>query len=963
MSATEKTSCLLLALETSLEDGGREAMGTCEGLPALSQLLALTTARVTILNGAIRVEAYDGARNRVVAYELEESGPAWRHGRFVDDRAGVIYVLRVPGRKTAPACWLMPQEDPHELCVFLGNGLVLRARSPLTLRLAPAEARSFWGDLFWLQPRGNESAFWNRLTEFGLPERVTLESATTRVALVEMRISSARRGTADAFDTGDCHSGELGPLTGRSPGSPPSKSMSTFALGSGAGEHIGWIVAPTILDETATLVNAVAAVCGEFDQPDGQGGLMLDWYQRAAKSLGESNLNAFTRVREVMKSLIALYILPTAVKNGEIPPEMKPVYGGGLQDMFANPAIAPDQRWCAFLSGLKKPAPEFGGPLPTPAQHHDYRQAILQEIVNDVLEKRYAAPAVPKLLPYHWGCWALDFNAHSFRMKLRPGNAVIKGFTITGEGLRLELALDQVTVDCEYSTTPSDSDGNVALCILSFGAANIVELQWGDGTVVARDVCLPLEFVPKRDGGQIKLEAKLGQTFHADLDYFFSTNNMWALGPSLLVSLCLTLSDAFEGTLLEFAAGEVKKFIDPLGLTFPALFHFEDAPPPELDEAVMATNPGVAQLLGARVFLPEERAPVPLPPLVAPASTADFAITLAIDYLNGVLAHRLSQFNEAVPPIVFDWKKYLSGADLPPVKPPEGYEPFNKLAYPGDYEETSEEWAIGSPVFSPGKAVGRPGVKDAIGSVQIPVTYRLTCTLFGWAGDIQLPKPVRAGKPSLPDPMHAGHTLVALEDYLTARYGLYREASGQIASPPLRMFETAPVHVNPSPLSHVMNVGIATVIWDSYPIATDEHINVQLQVTLPAHFNLVESPSFLPSLDLTYGALDILLTKATYSARFPGLGTQPELWTELVRSHLTPFADRHKFTEKFTHAYMNVWPMCGDVFSSFAPDDQLFLLTFTFDTMLTNVDPTTLDLESDAGRIKLNFRFLRGLAN
>ena len=385
--------------------------------------------------------------------------------------------------------------------------------------------------------------------------------------------------------------------------------------------------------------------------------------------------------------------------------------------MFANPAIAPDQRWCAFLSGLKKPAPEFGGPLPTPAQHHDYRQAILQEIVNDVLEKRYAAPAVPKLLPYHWGCWALDFNAHSFRMKLRPGNAVIKGFTITGEGLRLELALDQVTVDCEYSTTPSDSDGNVALCILSFGAANIVELQWGDGTVVARDVCLPLEFVPKRDGGQIKLEAKLGQTFHADLDYFFSTNNMWALGPSLLVSLCLTLSDAFEGTLLEFAAGEVKKFIDPLGLTFPALFHFEDAPPPELDEAVMATNPGVAQLLGARVFLPEERAPVPLPPLVAPASTADFAITLAIDYLNGVLAHRLSQFNEAVPPIVFDWKKYLSGADLPPVKPPEGYEPFNKLAYPGDYEETSEEWAIGSPVFSPGKAVGRPGVKDAIGSV------------------------------------------------------------------------------------------------------------------------------------------------------------------------------------------------------------------------------------------------------
>ncbi|MDH4078551.1 MAG: hypothetical protein OEU68_01895 [Nitrospira sp.] len=968
MSANEE-SALVLTIQTALTGKGQDALGNRNALALTEQLLAFARATVTVAQGAIRVEGYEATGDRLVSYELEVATGSWRRGQFVDHKAGTVHALRVPTRKAAPTSWVLPQEETQELCIYLNNGTLLRASVPLGLRLSMLEARTFWGDLFWLQPEDDDAAYWEQLASFGLPQQVSLEAGETGATLVEIAIIEAKRGAPGVLDVEGYRMVGLTPLHGEARNKVPEPGVWTYALGAGSGEHIGWIIAPSIIKEVQQLANEIAKTCGEFDQYDSQGGLILDWYDRAAKKLGTSKLNAFTRVRELLKSAIALHILPSAVNKGEIPPEMDAMYGQWLKNIFADKKVEANQRWCTFLNGLEQPPPEFGGTQPTAVDHKKYRQKILLELVDDVLQERFAGPVVDRQKPYNYSCWAFDFDARGFKMKLQPGSNVLKTLDVTAQGLRLDVAIERVTVDFEYETQPSGSVGNVALCFFTFGAANIVEIQSGNATVVAKDVLLSLELVPTQVGKQIKLEAKLGSSSHANISYGFHGSNIFTLGMTEVLSAIFTLANAFEGDLLDEVGESVEGFIADLDLRFPDLFNFEDAPAPALDTAVVVSNPGKAQLIGARITLPADRAPTPLPALTLPTCAGDFAITLATDYLNGVAAYRLSQFKKTAKALHFDWRQHLSGESLPNVTLPGGYNPPAEGGkYPTDYEETDEEWTVGTPVLKLASPSALPGLSDAVGTIHIPITYRLTRTHYAWGGIVRRPEVapewwwMGLKGPLGPELVSRGDLLIDLDHIMTARYGMYRQADGQIVSPvPPDLTGGVAPRINPSLGWHAVDVGGVIVEWYPYAVSTDEHINVQLEATLPAHLNLAQSLSFLPTLDLTYGTLQVMLKKATYSASFPDLQNPPSLFPQLVQTYLQPFAALHPFQKTFQHPYANAWLLCNDVYVSFASNETPVLFVFTVDTMLNAADSQKLHIERDGARLQVTFRFLESL--
>jgi hypothetical protein len=384
---------------------------------------------------------------------------------------------------------------------------------------------------------------------------------------------------------------------------------------------------------------------------------------------------------------------------------------------------------------------------------------------------------------------------------------------------------------------------------------------------------------------------------------------------------------------------------------------------------VVIPNPGKAQLIGACLTLPGDRAPAPLPALTMPTCDGDFSITLATDYLNGVGAYRLASFKKTAKALHFDWKQFLSGESLPDVTLPGGYNPPPKDGkYPCDYEANKEEWTIGAPVFKPATLAALPGLSDAIGTIHIPITYRLTRTHYAWGGIVRSPDVapewwwMGLKGPLGPGPVSRGDLLIDLDNILTARYGMYRQADGQIISqaPPHLMKGTAP-HINPSPGWHAVDFGGVIVEWYPYAVSTDEHINVQLEAMLPAHLNLIPLDySFLPALDLTYGTLQVTPKKAIYSASFPGLQNQVGLFAQLVQTYLQPFVALHAFQETFDHPYVNAWWLCGD-YDSFGPNETPVTLIFTVDTMKNEADWQKLNIERDGDRLKVTFRFLENL--
>ena len=187
-----------------------------------------------------------------------------------------------------------------------------------------------------MQPRDDERSFWERIAAFGIPQQVTLEDAATNTTLVDVEITATKSTESGGFDIEGCRSVEAHPLTGSMSGalSPRARGsvttmMSTMST-TGSGEHIGWIVSPKILQEVQQVVNEIGSVCGEFTEHDFKGGVVVDWYQRASEALGTTTLNSLTRVREILKALIAQRVLPADFEAGSVPPRDRSRLGARL---------------------------------------------------------------------------------------------------------------------------------------------------------------------------------------------------------------------------------------------------------------------------------------------------------------------------------------------------------------------------------------------------------------------------------------------------------------------------------------------------------------------------------------------------------------------------------------------------------------------------------------------------------
>ena len=113
-----------------------------------------------------------------------------------------------------------------------------------------------------------------------------------------------------------------------------------------------------------------------------------------------------------------------------------------MQTLYADANVPADQRWCTFINGMKQSPPESFGPpgsglrRPTEADHHNYRQKVLLDLVSDVRRKRYGTIVVPRPDSFTWSCWAFHFDAYNLRMKVRPGTALLENVSVTAQGLR-----------------------------------------------------------------------------------------------------------------------------------------------------------------------------------------------------------------------------------------------------------------------------------------------------------------------------------------------------------------------------------------------------------------------------------------------------------------------------------------------------------------------------------------------
>ncbi len=692
-------------------------------------------------------------------------------------------------------------------------------------------------------------------------------------------------------------------------------------------------------------------------------------------------------------------ILPDAIEAGEVPSEITGENKKRIQNIIKNKGIKPADRFCALLKQIKAP-PGSTGTLfaPNEDDHDKYRKQAILDMVYEIFENRFGTLKIPKPAAISGSNWAVNYSFRPTKIKIITGTQPFKDFSITQQGLRLDLQLDQVKIDLEYDTSPSGSTGNVALCIFTFGGANIVEIQQGNGTATANNVFLSFDLIPSVQGQQIEFELKLSDRSHAKLSYDLKGTNIFTLGAAEIASLIATAFNAFEEDIFEAIGDELKDLGQDFPVSFPGLFTFVDTPKVSLKHAVIDSNPSQSLLLGARLNLPKGTIPAPVEVSGPLTCKRDFAITLSTDYLNGVLYHRLDQYKKKTQSLKLDWKKYLTSQDLPSVTLPSDYQDNPK--FPQSFHENHEEWKVSNPYLTLNSLSTTPNLSDPIGTIHMTVTYQLVRTRYGWCGSVKPPlydwrvnwfdqfgpKPISSWrKPRIP-----------IEDYLTQRYGMYQTAEGDIISRPIAEAElTSPYNRLPNKTRQqkttldndvvpMMNdepptpgwkagktsVGGVIVDWWSYPLATDEHINVHVDITANAYVALNrKTPSFLPELNLCYDNLQVKVSKFGVSSSLSKLSGMQAMFEKAVKAYIKPFFDQHPFKQNFHHPYTNLayaFPNCGKTYASpfRKGETPIFVGLIPPVNMSTLISPTNnqqLSLQRDGQKLILHFGFMEGL--
>ncbi|MEW6745323.1 MAG: hypothetical protein AB1486_21435 [Planctomycetota bacterium] len=978
---------LLLSLQTTLTPAARDLLRDPSVLQNLNQLLSFQSARISITDQETRVESFTRTGEGVYTISLRNNfAPSDRPARVGDGRRTGILLdhsrktsrpLHVPQPRTAVPAWILAGSEPSERALCLANGCVLRAEGGGTLKLRPQEARALWGEVLWIQEPGDRAApFWAELAQWGVPDRIRLVSAASEVELVRLDITEARRGAPlrpldlGAYPRDEAASRPLEGIVTTSPdvggGTGPGSSI-LYSGSVAAGEHIGWLISPKLTSELQQLLNTVAGSISKFDQIDSSdGSLIIDWYKKAEQALGTGSKNAFTVTREFLKTLIAMHVIPNELEQGQIPSELKTPFGQWLQSIINDKKVSASQRWSTFLQALKKESGEFGGKAPTPQEHEQYRNQVLLELVDKVLMNRYAVFKVPKPKPYTYSCWAFEFTAYNFKMKLVPAFQAFKSFKVTQTGMRLDLAIDRVEVELEYEVEPSGSTENVALCIFTFGAANLVEIDYGDGDVTVKQIVLSLDITPKVVGNHIEFEVALGDASHATAEYALYGSNIFTFGKMEIISTIMTFANAFEDDLLDAVGDELDGVVNDVLPAFPAVFHFDDTPSTVMKSGVVAGNPDKALLVGATVDLPADRVPVPPPALATPSCAGDFAITLATDYLNGVLAWRLGQFAKKAGKPSIDWAKEGGVEGLPEVQLPSGYQPPGASSkFPKDFQDIDEVWEVTNPRLELAKLATPPGTDDAVGTIRMTVSYRLSKTEYAWRGSVRLPdyevKPWWMDRWG-PSPWSwKGGWYIDLDQYLTLRYGVYRQADGLVVSKAVPFLGLEPPKINPSQGEHTVDVGGILVTWSPFPVATDEHVNVDVEFTADAHITLTQGLTFLPELDLSYANAKAKTTRLNLSAHMSGLKGKEAFFEKLCGDFYKGLFDNHTFSKKFDYPYANIYLIGGKSYSPYLPGEKAVLIVYDIVDMTTPSDSKKLWIERDGEKLRVNFAFLTGI--
>ena len=1017
---------LLLKVESELHSKGHKFLGAPEVLRDYELFMSINHAEIAINPMETFISTFH-AEEPIHSISLRGAAPNQREVLFVDHTKRAYRVFRVPDPLPGIEVLTVNNRENDSMKLFLDNGCVLTAIGKHQTKIFNYEARGFWHDILWVRgSEEREEALWAELAGFGIPERIVMTSLEDDDPIVEMHIHEVHH--ADDFrpfkvDAHYIDEKLNGPLVGELAGEEvienngdeeglPDLGDFTTLLSGGIGmtEHIGWIISPSIVAELKKIINEIAGVSGTFDKWEtvlGESGLVIDWYARAKKKLGGGTTNSLTIIREVLKSVIAMSILPDEIKDGKEPPEITGDNKKKIQKIIQDKSIKPADRFCAMLKKIKAP-PGSTGTLfaPNEDDHDKLRKKVILEMVYEIFEKRYGALHIANIDTIKGSKWGIiNYKFMPTKMKITPGKKPFKDFTVTQKGLRLDLQLDQVHVDLEYDISPSGSAGNTAINIFTLGASCLAEIQFGSGSVTAKSLLLSFDLIPKVKGKQIEFEIKLSNRSHADLKYSLSGSNIFTLGVAEVASLILTVTNAFEDDIFEAIGDELKNFGKDFTAAFPRLFNFADSPDISFKQEVIDSTPKKALLLGARLNLPKGTGPATVETNGPPDCKGDYAITLSTDYLNGVLYYRLDGYKKKAKSLKFNWKKYLSGKDLPSVKTPSGYK--DNPGFPQDFQENQEEWKVTNPYLKLNKLSTYPGLTDPVGTVHMTVTYQLIRTCYGWCGSVKHPLydrrewwldqfDPRPGPGPEPGPGPVLRWLkqrIPIEKYLTIRYGMYQTAEGNVVSKSISEAEllalqgwfatntqgiqeeelgndfvpiSGDIPSNPGWKPGKTSVGGVIVDWWSYPLSSKEHVNIHVDITANAYLNLKKkTPSFLPELDLCYDNLEVKVSKFSVSSSMSKLNGQEALFEKTVKAYIKPFFDKHLFSKKFSHPYSNLAYMfsdCGKIYTvPFRTGETPVIIGFNFSTLNSLSDSQKLSIQRDGQKLILNFRFMEGL--
>ncbi len=1008
---------LLLRVESELHSKRHEFLGAPEVLRDYGLFMSITHAEIAIKPMETFINTFH-AEEPIHSISLIGVALNQREVLFVDHTKRAYRMFRVPDPLPGIEVLAVNSQENDSMKLFLDNGCVLTAIGKHRTKIVDYEAQGFWHDILWVRGSDEqEESLWAKLAGFGIPERIVMTSLEDDDPIVEMHIHEAHHTDHfRPFEVDEHYVDEKlnEPLIGELAGEGlvehngdeenlPDLGDFTTLLSGGVGmtEHIGWLISPSIVVQLKKIINDIAGISGTFDKWDSVlGKLIIDWHARAKKKLGDGKKNSFTIIREVLKSVIAMSILPDEIKDGKVPPEITGDNKKKIQQIIQDKSIKPADRFCAMLKKIKAP-PGSTGTLfaPNEDDHDKLRKKVILDMVYEIFEKRYGTLNIAKPDEKKGSNWAVNYEFRPTKMKITPGKKPFKDFTVTQKGLRLDLQLDQVYVDLEYDISPNGSAGNVALCIFTFGGANLVEIQFGSGSVTAKSLLLSFDLIPKVKGKQIEFEIKLSNRSHVDLKYSLSGSNIFTLGVAEVASMIATAANAFEDDIFEAIGDELKDFGKDFTTAFPRLFNFANSPGISFKQGVIDSTPKKALLLGARLNLPKGTVPAPIETSGPPDCKGDYAITLSTDYLNVVLYYRLDEYKKKAKSLKFDWKKYLSGKDLPSVKPPSGYK--DNPNFPQDFQENQEEWKVTNPYLKLNKLSTYPGLTDPIGIVHMTVTYQLVRTRYGWCGTVE--PPLYDWRVWWFDQFGPGPISrwliprIRIEDYLTMRYGMYQTAEGDVVSKPISEAEllalqgwsttktqgiqeedlgndsvpiSGDVPSNPGWKPGKTSVGGVIVDWWYYPLSTEEHLNIHVDVTANAYLNLnKKTPSFLPELDLCFDNLQVKVSKFSVSSSTSKLKGQEAMFEKMVKAYVKPFFDKHPFSKKFNHPYTNLVYMfsdCGKTYGlPFRTGETPVIIgvvpQVNFSTLTSAYDSKKLSIQRDGQKLILNFGFMEGL--